>query len=60
MNELPNVDPAFENEALKQIVLYFNLDPKEMEMETHKLAASLLNEGNTNDAWQVLLANDII
>ena len=60
VNELPNVDPAFENEALKQIVLYFNLDPKEMETETHKLAASLLNEGNTNDAWQVLLANDII
>ena len=60
VNELPVIDAAFENEILKQIVQYFNLDPLEMETETHKLAASLLNDGDTTAAWQVLLANDII
>lgn len=60
VNELPVIDAAFENETLKQIIQYFNLDPQEMETETHKLAASLLNAGDTNSAWQVLLANDII
>ena len=60
VNELPVIDTAFENETLKQIVQYFNLDPLEMEAETHKLAASLLNDGDTTAAWQVLLANDII
>ncbi|MFN0083425.1 MAG: flavin reductase family protein [Ferruginibacter sp.] len=60
VDELPVIDTAFENERLKQIVQYFNLDPHEMETETHKLAASLLNEGDNNAAWQVLLANDII
>ena len=60
VNELPVIDAAFENETLKQIVQYFNLDPLEMETEIHKLAASLLNDGDTTAAWQVLLANDII
>jgi len=60
VNELPAIDAAFENEKLKQIVQYFNLDPHEMEIETHKLAASLLNAGNIDDAWQVLLGNDVI
>ena len=60
VNELPVIDAAFENEILKQIVQYFNLDPQEMETETHKLAANLLNENDTNAAWQVLLGNDII
>ena len=60
VNELPIINPAFENETLKQILQYFNLDPKEMETETHKLAASLLNADDTYSAWQVLLANDII
>lgn len=60
VNDLPVIDPAFENETLKQIVQYFNLEPIEMETETHKLAALLLNEGDTVSAWQVLLGNDII
>ncbi len=60
VNKLPVIDAAFENETLIHIVQYFNLDPLEMEKETHKLAAILLNEGDTDAAWQVLLANDII
>ena len=58
--ELPVIDASFENETLKQIVQYFNLDPQEMETETHKLTVSLLDAGDTNAAWQVLLANNII
>lgn len=60
VHNMPVVDPAFENEKLKQIVLYYNLDPVEMETETHSLAASLLEESNTDAAWQVLLANDVV
>ena len=60
VHDMPTVDPAFENEKLKQIVLYYNLDPKEMEAETHLLAAALLDNGVTDAAWQVLLANDVI
>jgi flavin reductase (DIM6/NTAB) family NADH-FMN oxidoreductase RutF len=60
VHDMPIVDPNFENDTLKQIVQYYNLDPKEMEVETHKLAAVYLNNDNVKDAWQVLLANDII
>jgi hypothetical protein len=60
VHDMPAVDSNFENDTLKQIVQYFSLDPQEMETETHKLAAILLNDGNITDAWQVLLANDVI
>jgi flavin reductase (DIM6/NTAB) family NADH-FMN oxidoreductase RutF len=60
VHDMPVVNPNFENDELKQIVQYYNLDPSEMETETHKLAAKFLNDGNVNDAWQVLLANDVI
>ena len=60
VNELPTINPSFENDHLKQIVQYYNLDPKEMENEIHKLAATLLNTGNVEEAWQVLLSNDVI
>jgi flavin reductase (DIM6/NTAB) family NADH-FMN oxidoreductase RutF len=60
VHNMPVVNPNFENDELKQIVQYYNLDPAEMETETHKLAARLLNDNNVTDAWQVLLANDVI
>jgi flavin reductase (DIM6/NTAB) family NADH-FMN oxidoreductase RutF len=60
VHDIPVIDPAFENEKLKQIVQYYNLDPVEMEFETHKLAAELLKENKTEEAWQVLLANDVV
>ena len=60
VHDMPVVDPNFENDTLKQIVQYYNLDPQEMETETHKLSSILLNDGNITDAWQVLLANDVI
>jgi flavin reductase (DIM6/NTAB) family NADH-FMN oxidoreductase RutF len=60
VHNMPVVNPNFESDTLKQIVQYYNLDPAEMETETHKLAAKLLNDGNVEDAWQVLLSNDVI
>jgi flavin reductase (DIM6/NTAB) family NADH-FMN oxidoreductase RutF len=60
VHDMPTVDPAFDNDALKQIVQYYNLDPVEMEIETHRLAAKLLDKGSVTEAWQVLLANEVI
>lgn len=60
VHDMPVVNPAFENDDLKQIVQYYNLQPQEMETEIHRLAAKLLDEEKVEDAWQVLLANDIV
>jgi hypothetical protein len=60
VHDLPVVDAAFENDALKQIVQYYNLNPAEMEEETHRLAAKFLNEDDVITAWQILLANEVV
>ena len=54
--EIPLIDPAFEDDHLKQIIQYYNLDPEEMERELHLHAKKLLAEGKLKEAWQVLLA----
>jgi flavin reductase (DIM6/NTAB) family NADH-FMN oxidoreductase RutF len=56
VHEFPDIDPAFEDEKLKNIFQYYSLNPIEMEQELHHHAASLLNEGKVKEAWQVLLA----
>ena len=56
VQELPFIDPAFEDDELKNIFQYYAIDPVEMERELHRYAAHLLDEGKVNDAWQVLLA----
>lgn len=55
VHEMPLIDPSFEDETLKSIFQYYSLSTDEMEKELHLYAASLLNEGKVNDAWQVLL-----
>ncbi len=50
------VDPAFEDEKLKNIILYYSCDPEEMERELHFYAKELLEAGKVKEAWQVLLA----
>lgn len=52
---IPDVNPAFVNEDLTHIAEYYSLQPEELETETHKLAAKLLELGKISDAWQVLL-----
>ncbi len=56
VNEIPFIDPSFEDEKLKKIFEYYSLNPEEMERELHFYAAELIYEGKVNEAWQVLLA----
>lgn len=56
VHEQPVVDPAFEDEHLKQIFQYYSITPEEMERELHTYAQRLLDAGKVAAAWQILLA----
>ena len=56
IKELPEVDPSFYDDTLKNIVLYYSLNPDEMEKEIHHYAKRLLDENKIREAWQVLLS----
>ncbi len=56
VHDMPVVDPAFDDNHLKQIIQYYSVNPDEMEKELHCYAKKLLDAGKVNDAWQVLLA----
>lgn len=58
VNEMPLVEPSFDDEHLKNIIQYYSVSPAEMEKELHIYAAKLLNDGKVHDAWQVLLSLD--
>lgn len=55
-HEMPLVDAGFNDDHLKQIILYYSVNPDEMEKELHNYAKKLLDEGKVQEAWQVLLA----
>lgn len=56
VHEMPAIQPSFDDNHLKQIIQYYNLNPDEMENELHQYAKTLLQNGQVNEAWQVLLA----
>ena len=56
IHEMPFVDPAFDDEKLKNIIQYYSVTPDEMEQELHRYAKELLDAGKVVEAWQVLLA----
>ena len=56
-DSIPLVNPAFDNEVVKNIIQYFSLTPDIMEEEMYKYAARLLDENKVDEAWQVLLTN---
>lgn len=56
VSELPFVDPTFYDDKLKNIILYYSINPEDMEKELHYYAKELLNAGKLREAWQVLLA----
>jgi flavin reductase (DIM6/NTAB) family NADH-FMN oxidoreductase RutF len=56
VNEMPFIDPSFDDTHLKQIIQYYSINPDEMEKELHSYAKKLLEEGRVSEAWQVLLA----
>ena len=57
VKELPVIEPSFDDAHLKQIILYYSLNPDEMEKELHLYAKKLLDKHKVKEAWQVLLAN---
>jgi flavin reductase (DIM6/NTAB) family NADH-FMN oxidoreductase RutF len=56
VHDAPVIDPAFEDDKLKNIFQYYSLSPDEMESEIHIYAKELLKEGKVPEAWQVLLS----
>jgi len=56
VHEMPAINPGFEDGHLKQIIQYYSINPEEMEKELHIYAQKLLKQGDTDAAWQVLLA----
>ncbi len=56
VHEMPFINPAFEDDKLKNIIQYYSINPDEMEKELHHYAKKLLDDGNITVAWQVLLA----
>ncbi len=56
INELPVIDPSFDDPHLKQIIRYYSINPDDMEKELHAYAQKLLAEDKLQEAWQVLLA----
>ncbi len=56
MQELPVIDPAYHDERLRNIFQYYSINPEEMERELHLYATELLDAGNIDAAWQVLLS----
>ena len=57
VKELPFIDPAFEDEQLKNIIQYYAVNPDEMETELHRYAKQLLDKNKVQEAWQVLLSS---
>lgn len=56
VTEMPAIDPAFDDDQLKNIIQYYSTNPDEMETELHHYAKNLLKQNKVKDAWQVLLA----
>ncbi len=56
VNEMPFIDPTFNDDKLKNIIQYYSIDPDEMEKELHLYAKELLEKEKVDDAWQILLA----
>lgn len=57
VNEMPFVDPTFNDDKLKNIIQYFSINPDDMDKELHRYAKEFLDAGKVNEAWQILLAD---
>lgn len=56
VNEMPVIEPSFDDPHLKNIIQYYSVNPDDMERELHTYAKKLLEENKVKEAWQVLLA----
>ncbi|MBV8254912.1 MAG: flavin reductase family protein [Chitinophaga sp.] len=59
VHEMPVIDPAFNDDHLKQIIQYYSITPDEMEKELHRYAQQLLAAEKVQEAWQVLLSGNM-
>jgi len=57
---LPIAEASFYDPHVKEIIQYFSPNPDEMELELHRHAAFLLDQGKVKEAWQVLLVTTFI
>lgn len=53
---IPEARPGYYDPHLKNIMQYFSSNPEDMEAELHRYAGELLDDGQVNEAWQILLA----
>jgi flavin reductase (DIM6/NTAB) family NADH-FMN oxidoreductase RutF len=58
VHHMPEIDPSFDDAVLKQIILYYSINPADMEKELHGYAKKLLSKGKAKEAWQVLLTGE--
>lgn len=58
VNEMPFIDPTFNDDKLKNIIQYFSINPEELDIELQRYAKELLDQGKVAEAWQVLLADE--
>jgi hypothetical protein len=56
VEQLPSIDPSFEDAHLRQIIQYYSVNPEEMEKEMHIYARRLIAMNQVREAWQVLLS----
>jgi hypothetical protein len=56
VSEIPQIEPSFSDDTLKNIFQYYSINPDDMETEIHIYAKKLLDENKLAEAWQVLLA----
>ncbi|MES2430413.1 MAG: hypothetical protein V4556_05710 [Bacteroidota bacterium] len=55
IDDIPLIDPVYNDERLKNIIQYYSINPEEMEKELHQYAKELLDDGKIDEAWQILL-----
>ncbi len=60
VTEMPSINPAFNDDRLKNIIQYYSGSPAEMEKELHIYAAELLEKRKVTEAWQILLSGENI
>lgn len=55
VDDIPPIDPSYDDDVLKNIIQYYSISPNEMEKELHIHAKTLLAQHKVQAAWQVLL-----
>lgn len=58
LTAIPAVNPAFTDDTCRQIMQYYAANPDDLELELHRYAARLLDRGEVETAWQVLLMGE--